>query len=103
MEGELWSVWIHGVPLDPSSGLRLESSALNSPKTRTENMPSSLSSVASRMSELEKAMVALIDIFHQYSGKEGDKHKLKKSELKELINNELSHFLEVGLTNPSPS
>lgn len=47
------------------------------------------------MSELEKAMVALIDIFHQYSGREGDKHKLKKSELKELINNELAHFLEV--------
>ncbi|XP_003939460.2 protein S100-B isoform X1 [Saimiri boliviensis] len=47
-----------------------------------------------RMSELEKAMVALIDVFHQYSGREGDKHKLKKSELKELINNELSHFLE---------
>jgi len=47
------------------------------------------------MSELEKAMVALIDVFHQYSGREGDKHKLKKSELKELINNELSHFLEM--------
>lgn len=46
------------------------------------------------MSELEKAVVALIDVFHRYSGKEGDKHKLKKSELKELINNELSHFLE---------
>ncbi|XP_035186985.1 protein S100-B [Oxyura jamaicensis] len=45
------------------------------------------------MSELEKAMIAVIDAFHQYSGKEGDKHKLKKSELKELINNELTHFL----------
>ncbi|NXY13288.1 S100B protein, partial [Atrichornis clamosus] len=45
------------------------------------------------MSELEKAMIAIIDAFHQYSGKEGDKHKLKKSELKELINNELTHFL----------
>ena len=50
-----------------------------------------------QMSELEKAVVALIDVFHQYSGREGDKHKLKKSELKELINNELSHFLEVSL------
>ena len=49
------------------------------------------------MSELEKAMMALIEVFHQYSGKEGDKHKLKKSELKELINNELTHFLEVSL------
>lgn len=49
------------------------------------------------MSELEKAVVALIDVFHRYSGREGDKHKLKKSELKELINAELSHFLEVSL------
>lgn len=49
------------------------------------------------MSELEKAMIAIIDAFHQYSGKEGDKHKLKKSELKELINNELTHFLGVSI------
>lgn len=55
-----------------------------------------LSPAASTMSELEKTMVVLINVFHQYSGKEGDKHKLKKSELKELINNELSHFLEVS-------
>lgn len=41
-------------------------------------------------------MIAIIDVFHQYSGKEGDKHKLKKSELKELINNELTHFLGVS-------
>lgn len=66
-------------------------------------MKRSPSSAASGMSELEKAMVALIDIFHQYSGREGDKHKLKKSELKELINNELSHFLEVSLPRPSLS
>lgn len=53
------------------------------------------------MSELEKAMIAIIDAFHQYSGKEGDKHKLKKSELKELINNQLSHFLGVSTALPS--
>ncbi|XP_051854336.1 protein S100-B [Antechinus flavipes] len=46
------------------------------------------------MSDLEKAMMAIIKTFHQYSVKEGDKHKLKKSELKELINNELKHFLK---------
>ncbi|PKU38651.1 hypothetical protein llap_11047 [Limosa lapponica baueri] len=45
------------------------------------------------MSELEKAMTVITDAFHQYSGKEGNKHKLKKSELKELINNKLTHFL----------
>ncbi|NXA26834.1 S100B protein, partial [Ibidorhyncha struthersii] len=44
-------------------------------------------------SELEKATITITDAFHQYSEKEGDKHKLKKSELKELINNELTHFL----------
>lgn len=92
--------------LCPSPELRPESSVLSSPKNRVENVKRCPSSAASGMSELEKAMVALIDIFHQYSGREGDKHKLKKSELKELINNELSHFLEVSLTKPwkpSPS
>ncbi|XP_006010943.1 protein S100-B isoform X2 [Latimeria chalumnae] len=45
------------------------------------------------MSDLENAIVTIIETFHRYSAKEGDKYKLKKSELKELINNELSHFL----------
>nr|KAF6394552.1 S100 calcium binding protein B [Rousettus aegyptiacus] len=54
------------------------------------------------MSELEKAVVALIGVFHQYSGREGDKHKLKKSELKELLSNELPHFLEDPGVLPSP-
>jgi hypothetical protein len=84
-----------GRPLYPSSELRPENNVLSSPKNRVENMKTYPSSAAPGMSELEKAMVALIDVFHQYSGREGDKHKLKKSELKELINNELSHFLEV--------
>lgn len=47
-------------------------------------------------------MIAIIDVFHQYSGKEGDKHKLKKSELKELINNELTHFLGVSTASVQP-
>ncbi|XP_074001794.1 protein S100-B isoform X2 [Numenius arquata] len=46
------------------------------------------------MSELEKDMITITDAFHRYSGKEGNKHKLKESELKELINHELTHFLE---------
>ncbi|XP_047420078.1 protein S100-B isoform X2 [Sciurus carolinensis] len=46
------------------------------------------------MSELEKAMVTLIDVFHQYSGREGDKHRLHKSELKQLLKDQLPHFLE---------
>ncbi|RXM98125.1 Protein S100-B [Acipenser ruthenus] len=51
------------------------------------------------MSDLENSMAAIIDVFHKYSGKEGDKHKLKKSELKDLINNELASFL--GIWDPA--
>ncbi|XP_060111693.1 protein S100-A1 [Heteronotia binoei] len=45
-------------------------------------------------SQLESAMEGLIAVFHNYSGKEGDKYKLSKKELKELLQNELSDFLE---------
>ncbi|XP_069507188.1 protein S100-A1-like isoform X2 [Ambystoma mexicanum] len=45
-------------------------------------------------SQLEDAMQALITIFHKYSGREGDKFKLSKKELKDLIHNELGGFLE---------
>ncbi|XP_010745227.3 protein S100-B [Larimichthys crocea] len=42
------------------------------------------------MSELEGSMVTIIQVFHKYSG---HKCKLKKAELKDLINNEMSHFI----------
>ncbi|NXN16716.1 S100Z protein, partial [Indicator maculatus] len=42
---------------------------------------------------LEKAMDTLIRIFHHYSGKEGDRYKLSKGELKELLTSELTDFL----------
>ncbi|XP_020497982.1 protein S100-B [Labrus bergylta] len=42
------------------------------------------------MSELESGMIAIIQIFHKYSG---HKCNLKKAELKELINNEMNHFI----------
>ncbi|XP_067395410.1 protein S100-A1 isoform X2 [Emydura macquarii macquarii] len=45
-------------------------------------------------SQLERAMEGLIAVFHNYSGKEGDKHKLSKKELKELLQTELGCFLE---------
>ncbi|XP_032829782.1 protein S100-A1 isoform X2 [Petromyzon marinus] len=45
------------------------------------------------MSDLEGCMTTLIAVFHAYSGKEGDKYKLNKGELKELLTNELSGFL----------
>ncbi|XP_074487574.1 protein S100-B-like isoform X2 [Sebastes fasciatus] len=42
------------------------------------------------MSDLESGMVTIIKVFHKYSG---HKCNLKKAELKELINNEMSHFI----------
>ncbi|NWS61045.1 S100Z protein, partial [Chunga burmeisteri] len=42
---------------------------------------------------LEDAMDTLIRIFHHYSGKEGDRYKLSKEELKELLATELTDFL----------
>ncbi|XP_015219931.1 protein S100-Z [Lepisosteus oculatus] len=43
--------------------------------------------------QLERAMDALINVFHNYSGNEGDKYKLNKGELKQLLNSELTDFL----------
>ncbi|KAG3281615.1 hypothetical protein H1C71_032299 [Ictidomys tridecemlineatus] len=48
-------------------------------------------------SELETAMETLINVFHAHSGKEGDKYKLSKKELKELLQTELSGFLDVSM------
>ncbi|NXK39844.1 S100Z protein, partial [Piprites chloris] len=42
---------------------------------------------------LKDAMDTLIRIFHHYSGKEGDRYKLSKGELKELLTTELTDFL----------
>ncbi|XP_072715808.1 protein S100-Z [Ciconia boyciana] len=41
---------------------------------------------------LEDTMDTLIRIFHHYSGKEGDRYKLSKEELKELLTSELTDF-----------
>ncbi|KAB5537168.1 hypothetical protein PHYPO_G00115750 [Pangasianodon hypophthalmus] len=41
-------------------------------------------------SELEKAMITIVQVFHKYSR---HKCKLKKADLKDLINNEMSQFI----------
>ncbi|CAL9691659.1 unnamed protein product [Knipowitschia caucasica] len=45
------------------------------------------------MSDIQQAMALLISTFNKYSGKEGDKYTLSKSELKELLQNEFGDSL----------
>ncbi|XP_056154317.1 protein S100-A4-like [Lampris incognitus] len=48
-------------------------------------------------SGVQQAMDLLIKTFYKYSGAEGDKYTLSKSELKDLLRNELGEML--GKTN----
>lgn len=63
------------------------------------NFPGRIPPPSSRMpSQLEGAMDALITVFYNYSGNDGDKYKLNKGELKQLLNSELTDFLTVKQT-----
>ncbi|NXL39676.1 M126 protein, partial [Glaucidium brasilianum] len=46
------------------------------------------------LSELEKAMDVIIDVFHQYSRREGDRDTLSKKELKLLVEKQLANYLK---------
>ncbi|CAN2391595.1 S100 protein binding [Pristimantis euphronides] len=62
------------------------------PTVEETELPGLNSSVMS--SQLEGAMETLISVFHTYSAREGDKHKLSRRELKDLLQNELGEYLE---------
>ncbi|NXX83559.1 M126 protein, partial [Urocolius indicus] len=47
-----------------------------------------------QLSELEKAMNVIIDVFHQYSRREGDRDTLTKNELKLLVEKQLANYLK---------
>ncbi|XP_073340797.1 protein S100-A1 [Pagrus major] len=48
------------------------------------------------MSKLETAMDTIVDVFQYYSSNEGDKFKLNRKELKNLLRGELSHYLQAS-------
>ncbi|XP_029879656.2 protein MRP-126-like [Aquila chrysaetos chrysaetos] len=55
---------------------------------------SKTSQIQEPLSELEKAMDVIIDVFHQYSRREGDRDTLTKNELKLLIEKQLVNYLK---------
>ncbi|XP_074837169.1 protein S100-A12-like [Carettochelys insculpta] len=50
--------------------------------------------IKGNLSELEKALEAIIDIFHRYSKRVGHFDTLTKGELKQLIDSQLVNFLK---------
>lgn len=53
--------------------------------------------------KLQSAMENLILVFHTYSGREGDKYKLSKLEMKNLLRGELAELLTVSFPSVGDS
>uniref|UniRef100_A0A674GKQ1 S100 calcium binding protein A1 n=1 Tax=Taeniopygia guttata TaxID=59729 RepID=A0A674GKQ1_TAEGU len=86
---------------EPRAGrrLRVSQGGTLAPSQPSEGSAQPRDLAAAMGSQLEGAMETLINVFHHYSGKEGDKYKLSKKELKELLQSELGCFLEVTGTS----
>ncbi|XP_069734671.1 protein MRP-126-like [Phaenicophaeus curvirostris] len=54
---------------------------------------SKTSQTQEHLSDLEKSMDVIIDVFHQYSRREGDRDTLTKQELKLMIEKQLANYL----------
>lgn len=53
-------------------------------------------SCETEMSQLERSIDTIINVFHQYSVRVGHRDSLNQRELKQLVQKELSNFLKVG-------
>ncbi|XP_067367530.1 S100 calcium binding protein T [Channa argus] len=79
----------------PHLSLQLLLPFLSSPDQQARTRPLLRMSLPNpeNASTLENAMQLLIQTFHKYSGKEGDKYTLSRAELKEMLITELGNYL----------
>ncbi|MDN8834011.1 EF-hand domain-containing protein, partial [Staphylococcus aureus] len=51
-------------------------------------------SLATMLSELEKALENIVNVYHQYSGTKGNHHALYRDDLKKLLTTECPEFIQ---------